>query len=84
MATLKEMLKDIVNEKRKSGITNDVLRNILKETLQYYVLDFLYNSSYGENLIFTGGSALRICYGLNRLSEDLDKDMVKKYLISSR
>jgi predicted nucleotidyltransferase component of viral defense system len=44
----------------------------LKETLQFYALDFICNSVYGQDLIFTGGSALRIFYGLNRLSEDLD------------
>lgn len=72
---LEQILVNIIEEKKKQDITNDVMRNLLKEALQYYVLDFIYNSSYGRKLIFTGGSSLRICYGLNRISEDLDLDL---------
>lgn len=72
---IEQILNNIVNEKRRNGVTNDVVRNLLKEALQYYVLDYIYNSQYGKNLIFTGGSCLRICYGLNRISEDLDLDL---------
>ena len=42
-----------------------------------FELEFIYNSSW-KNLIFTGGSCLRFCYDLNRLSEDLDFDFFKK------
>lgn len=69
---LEQILKTLVNEKKKQGLINDVIKNFLKETLQFYALDFICNSVYGQDLIFTGGSALRIFYGLNRLSEDLD------------
>ena len=72
---LDQILKNLVAEKKKQGLANDVIGNLLKEALQFYALDFIYNSVYGQNLIFTGGSALRICYGLNRLSEDLDFDL---------
>jgi predicted nucleotidyltransferase component of viral defense system len=72
---LEQILKTLIDEKKRQGLTNDVIRNILKEILQFYSLDFIYNSVYGKDLIFTGGSALRICYGLNRLSEDLDFDL---------
>lgn len=73
-------------------------RNVIKERLQDVVLNFVYNTSDYNRLIFTGGTCLRKVYGLNRLSEDLDfdyaKDMnfnielfakeVKKYLQSSK
>ena len=71
---LKE-LNDIITEQTKKGVQKPIILNILKEHLQYYFLNFIYNSNYGKNLIFIGGSALRICYGLNRLSEDIDMDI---------
>ena len=72
------------------------IRNLLKERLQYFVLNFIYNSSYGKNFIFKGGTCLKFCFGLPRLSEDLDFDVnnyrqfslqkftsdLKKYFIS--
>jgi len=72
---LEQILKTLSDDKKRQGLTSDVIKNILKEILQLYSLDFIYNSVYGKDLIFTGGSALRICYGLNRLSEDLDFDL---------
>lgn len=53
------------------------LRNLLKEQLQYFLLNFIYNSSYGETFIFKGGTSLRFCFDLPRLSEDLDFDVEK-------
>jgi len=53
------------------------LRNVCKEELQNFVLNFVYTSKY-KNLIFTGGTCLRKNYGLNRLSEDLDFDYTNK------
>jgi len=46
--------------------------NILKEHYQIYVLDRLYGASFSEQLIFKGGTALRLAYGSFRFSEDLD------------
>ncbi len=51
------------------------LRNLLKETLQFYALDFVYTSSWGDPLLFKGGTCLRLCFDLPRLSEDLDFDI---------
>jgi len=47
-------------------------RNILKEELQYYVLNFIYHHKEYKNWTMYGGSALRIIHGLNRMSVDLD------------
>jgi len=52
------------------------LRNLLKEQIQLIVLNFIYNSKYAEDFLFTGGTALRFCFGLPRLSEDLDFDVM--------
>jgi len=63
-------LKDLLS---KSLSTNKIFkRNILKEYLQVVVLDFLYSHPKYSRLIFYGGSCLAHCYGLPRLSEDLD------------
>src|SRR3989338_577406 len=46
--------------------------NALKEELQFYVLDFIYHHPEYNKWIMYGGSALRICYDLDRMSVDLD------------
>ncbi|MFQ3579354.1 MAG: nucleotidyl transferase AbiEii/AbiGii toxin family protein [Bacteroidales bacterium] len=49
-------------------------RNILREYLQYKILDIIFSSEYGTKLIFMGGTAIRIVYDNTRFSEDLDFD----------
>lgn len=78
----KEELSE-VKEKRKIN-----LYYAEKEYLQYIFLNAI--SRYSNNFIFKGGTCLRICYGLERASEDLDfsansktkeiKETVKKCL----
>ncbi len=48
--------------------------SILKEYLQYKILNSIYDSKYANKLVFLGGTALRIIYGSSRFSEDLDFD----------
>lgn len=48
--------------------------SILKEYLQYKILNSIFNSRYAGKLAFLGGTALRIIYGSTRFSEDLDFD----------
>jgi predicted nucleotidyltransferase component of viral defense system len=52
-------------------------RNILREYLQYKILEIIFNSKYAQDLIFLGGTALRIVYNNSRFSEDLDFDNFK-------
>ncbi len=73
---LKELLKKLVIEKKQANLPNFVIVNFLKEVLQFPVLNFIYNGEQYKNFIFTGGSCLRICYGLPRLSEYLDFDLI--------
>ena len=47
-------------------------RFILREYLQYKILEIISDSQYARNLIFMGGTALRIIYNNSRFSEDLD------------
>lgn len=51
--------------------------NALKEILQEIVLLGLDRSGFFENAAFYGGTALRIMYGLDRFSEDLDFTLLK-------
>ncbi|MBL7036235.1 nucleotidyl transferase AbiEii/AbiGii toxin family protein [Candidatus Microgenomates bacterium] len=68
----------IVLEKNKSIQNKVYLRNLLKEVLQVYVLNFIYTNPEYKDLIFTGGTCLRKFYSLNRVSEDLDFDIEGK------
>lgn len=47
---------------------------ILKECLQYRILDIIYKSAFADRLVFIGGTAIRIVYQGQRFSEDLDFD----------
>ena len=51
---------------------NTIVDNILKEHYQMYLLDVLFKSNFEKNLVFKGGTALRLAYGSFRFSEDLD------------
>ena len=49
-------------------------RNILREYLQYKILDIIFKSNHAQKLSFLGGTALRIVHNNTRFSEDLDFD----------
>ena len=47
---------------------------MLREYLQYKILEIVYASGYANFLCFLGGTCLRIVHGNQRFSEDLDFD----------
>lgn len=49
-------------------------KNLLREYLQHKILEIIFDSQFGENLCFMGGTALKIIHGNTRFSEDLDFD----------
>jgi len=49
-------------------------KNLLREYLQYKILEIIFNSKLNNKLSFLGGTALRIVYNNSRFSEDLDFD----------
>ncbi|MFH1838249.1 MAG: nucleotidyl transferase AbiEii/AbiGii toxin family protein [Candidatus Kuenenbacteria bacterium] len=53
-------------------------KNLIKEYLQIFALSFIYSKKKYRDLIFYGGSCLKYCFGLERLSEDLDFVDLKK------
>ncbi len=73
MATIIELMQNELAQKDPS-VANETKRIMLKKFLHAYTLDFLFNHSLYRKLNFYGGTCLHICYGLNRLSEDLDLD----------
>ena len=73
MATLIQVLQHVLDQKDLL-LAPETKRILLKEALQAYVLDFLYNHPAYRRLNFYGGTCLHVVYELNRLSEDLDLD----------
>jgi hypothetical protein len=68
MLTLKEI------EKQYPDNLKPFRRNILREYLQYKMLEIVFNLPPANKLSFLGGTALRVLYGNTRFSEDLDFD----------
>jgi len=66
IAHIKKILED------KESLPDTFKRNYVKEYLQVVILSFIYTHAHYKNLMFYGGSCLRHCYDLPRLSEDLD------------
>lgn len=52
--------------------------NHLREFLQVIILKIIYDAGFFKNIVFTGGTALRILFGLRRFSEDLDFSLVNR------
>src|ERR1035441_7312205 len=52
-------------------------RFILREYLQYKVLQIIFDSLFADKLCFLGGTCLRIIHNNSRFSEDLDFDTLK-------
>jgi len=76
--TIRSILRDAQN-------APDIFkRTLVKEYIQILSLSFLYTHKQYSNLVFYGGSSLRHCYELPRLSEDLDfVDIEKNINITS-
>jgi predicted nucleotidyltransferase component of viral defense system len=64
----RRLAQSIADEKGYAAI----LPVLEKELLHYEILRALDNARLLERLVFQGGTSLRLCYGSERLSEDLD------------
>ena len=53
-------------------------RFMLREYLQYKILEIIFDGPYADRLIFLGGTCLRIVHGNQRFSEDLDFDNLSR------
>ncbi|MEK9153170.1 MAG: nucleotidyl transferase AbiEii/AbiGii toxin family protein [Patescibacteria group bacterium] len=65
-------MEKIASEAKKRELPKILICNMLKEYLHYFVLDFIYNSADFKDMVFYGGSSLRMLFDLPRLSEDID------------
>ncbi len=50
--------------------------NVVREEYEMVFLKALLESKYGKNLVFKGGTALRLVYNSMRFSEDLDFSLI--------
>ena len=57
---------------------NEERKNAIKEVMQEIVLCSLSKAHFFDEAAFYGGTALRIFYGLDRFSEDLDFSLLIK------
>ena len=57
-----------------SPVEQKFTRAIIREFLQYQILDIIYSTPFGKNLYFLWWTAIRIIYNSWRFSEDLDFD----------
>lgn len=73
------MINNVLNEMIKKYNINSIQdeTNAIKEIVQEIVLCALSRSGFFNEAAFYGGTALRIFYGLDRFSEDLDFSLLK-------
>lgn len=76
MEEFKIILEKLINESKSKNLI--FKKNLLKEYFQIITLDYIYSTKKWNNLILFGGASLSHCYGLPRLSEDLDFVSLKK------
>ena len=56
----------------KHGIPGEMEQNLIKEAIHLHLLSALSDAGVLRHVVFQGGTALRLCYGGERYSEDLD------------
>jgi predicted nucleotidyltransferase component of viral defense system len=56
----------------KHGVPGEMEQNLVKETIHLHLLSALSDAGVLRHVVFRGGTALRLCYGGERYSEDLD------------
>src|SRR3984957_8354285 len=57
---------------RRRGIEASMDQNLMKEAIHLHLLSALSEAGVLQHVVFQGGTALRLCYGGERYSEDLD------------
>jgi len=71
-------MKEIIRRELEQHKRPELKKLALTECLQHLILQSLYRHGFFENLIFTGGTALRILYHTGRFSEDLDFSLARR------
>lgn len=73
---MKTIIEQMIEEYHPKN--NEEKRNVIKEVMQEIVLCGLSRAGFFNESAFYGGTALRIFYGLDRFSEDLDFSLLVK------
>jgi predicted nucleotidyltransferase component of viral defense system len=76
LANLLRIMEQTLSEKLAAEIEINA-EKIVREEWEVIILKELFDSPIGDNLIFRGGTALRLCYGSPRFSDDLDFSELK-------
>ena len=56
----------------RHGVPGEMEQNLVKEAIHLHLLSALSDAGVLRHVVFQGGTALRLCYGGERYSEDLD------------
>lgn len=75
MNNLVSNFDQIVEFATSYGLPISKKRAIIREYLQVKILDIIYKEKLSPNLLFVGGTSLRLTRNLDRFSEDLDFDL---------
>lgn len=67
-------LKNLLVDPSYKDLPREVKKIVAKDYLITYILSYIYGHKDYRKLVFYGGTCLRVVYGLNRLSEDIDTD----------
>ena len=71
---MRDYIKSIISKKASA----DDNLNHIREYIQAYFLYVIYRKKYYQDLVFTGGTALRFVYQIRRFSEDIDFSLSSK------
>lgn len=71
-------MKDYIKSVIDANLTENDNLNKVREYLQAYFLYVIYKKKFYQNLVFTGGTALRFIHKLKRFSEDIDFSLSAK------
>jgi predicted nucleotidyltransferase component of viral defense system len=68
-------MEQMIAEQKARELRIDVTQ-VVRESWELILLKGLFDSPYGRDLIFKGGTALRLAHGSPRFSEDLDFSLI--------
>lgn len=69
VSSLKSQIEEF---SRRQGIAGEMDQNLVKEAIHLHLLSAMSDAGILRHAVFRGGTALRLCYGGDRYSEDLD------------
>lgn len=73
MSSKASSLRSAIQEfSRRHGIGAEMDQNLVKEAIHLHLLSAMSDAGILRHAVFQGGTALRLCYGGERYSEDLD------------